>query len=48
MIEPNIETLLIAEADTFPNNDTLSLILMQQAFDSSTRDLVRLIEKTFN
>jgi len=23
MIEPNIETLLIAEADMFPNNDTL-------------------------
>ena len=47
MIEPNIETLLIAEADTFPNNDTLTLILMRQAFDSSTRSLVREIEKTF-
>jgi len=25
MIKPNIETLLIAGADTFPNNDTLKM-----------------------
>lgn len=48
MTEPNIKTFLITEAGMFPNNNALPLILMQQAFDSSTRDLVRIIEKTFH
>ena len=47
MTEPKNKTLLIAETGTFPNNNALPLILMQQAFDSSARALVRVIEKTF-
>jgi uncharacterized protein YjlB len=47
MTEPKIKTFLIAEIGTFPNNNALPLILMQQAFDSSDRALVRVIEKTF-
>ena len=48
MTNPNIQILLITEAGTFPNNNTLPLILMQQVFDLRTRDLVRKIEKTFH
>jgi uncharacterized protein YjlB len=48
MAEPNIKTFLITEAGAFPNNNTLPLILIEQAFDQDTRDLARAIEKTFH
>jgi uncharacterized protein YjlB len=47
MAKPKIQTLLILDDGIFPNNDALPLILMQQVFDSTTKNLVRVIEKTF-
>ena len=48
MVKPKIQTLLVPDDGTFPNNDTLALILMQQVFDPTTKNLVRTIEKTFH
>ena len=48
MIKPKIQTLLISDDGRFPNNDRLSLILMQQVFDPATKNLVRTIEKAFH
>ena len=47
MTEPIFKTPLITETDTFPNNNSLLLILLQQALDSSTCDLFKEIEKLF-
>ena len=47
MAKPKIQTLLIPEDGRFPNNDSLSLILMQQVFDPATKNLVGSIEETF-
>jgi uncharacterized protein YjlB len=46
--KPNMETLLIPEAEPFPNNDALPLLLMRQAFDPTSRGLASLIEKAFH
>ena len=48
MGKPNIQILLIPGDDNFPNNNTLSLILIQQAFNPSTKNLVSAIEKVFH
>jgi uncharacterized protein YjlB len=48
MVEPIIETLLIPDDGTFPNNGALPLILMQQVFDPESKNLVRTIEETFH
>ena len=48
MGKPNIQILLIPDDDSFPNNNTLSLILIQQAFNPSTKNLVSAIEKVFH
>ena len=48
MAKPKIQTLFILNDGAFPNNETLSLILMIQVFDPATKNLVRSIEKTFH
>jgi uncharacterized protein YjlB len=48
MSKPKIQTVLILDDGTFPNNDTLALILMQQVFDPVTKNLVGTIEKAFH
>ena len=48
MAKPKIQTLIIPDNGRFPNNDALSLILMQQVFDPATKNLVRTIEKKFH
>ncbi len=47
MAKPKIQTLIIPGDGRFPNNSTLSLILMQQVFDTATKNLVGTIEKAF-
>ena len=48
MAEPKMQTFLILDDGTFPNNDILSLVLMQQVFDPAAKNLARTIEKTFH
>ena len=48
MTKPKIQTLLISDDGRFPNNNALSLVLMQKVFDPATKNLVRAIEKTFH
>ena len=48
MAKPKIQTLIIPDDGRFPNNDTLSLILVQQAFDPTTKNLVGTIEEAFH
>lgn len=48
MAKPSIQTLIIPDDGIFPNNSSLPLILMQQVFDPTTKNLVRTIEKTFH
>jgi len=45
MTKQNIKTFIIADDGTFPNNETLPLILMQRVFDPTSRNLVRTIEE---
>lgn len=45
MTKPNIETLIITDDGAFPNNNALPLVLMHQAFDPASRNLVRTIEE---
>jgi uncharacterized protein YjlB len=48
MAKPKIQTFIVLDDGLFPNNDTLSLILIQQAFDPTTKNLVGTIEETFH
>jgi uncharacterized protein YjlB len=48
MTKPEIQTLLILVDGAFPNNGELPLVLFQQAFDPTTKNLVGTIEKTFH
>lgn len=48
MTKTNIETLIIPDDGTFPNNNALPLVLMQQVFDPTSRNLVRMIEETIH
>ena len=45
MTKPTIKTIIIAAEGTFPNNETLPLVLMQQVFDPTSRNMVRTIEE---
>lgn len=46
--EPEIQSMILKDDGTFPNNEKLPLIFMQNAFDPNTRNLVGTIEKTFH
>jgi uncharacterized protein YjlB len=48
MAKPKIQTLFIPDDGAFPNNGTLSLILMMQVFDPATKNLAGAIEKIFH
>ena len=48
MAKPKIQTLLIPDDGRFPNNDALALILVQQVFDPTTKNLAGTIENTFH
>ena len=48
MTKPEIQTLLLLDDGTFPNNGELPLVLFQQAFDPTTKNLVGTIEKIFH
>lgn len=48
MAKSKIQTLLFLDDGIFPNNGVLPLILIQQAFDPATKNLVQVIEKTFH
>lgn len=48
MKNQNIKTLLISENESFPNNDSLPLIIIEKAFSPQDKDLVQTIESTFH
>lgn len=48
MAKPRIQTFIIPDCGIFPNNSSLPLILMEQVFDPTAKNLVQTIEKTFH
>ena len=48
MTKPEIQTLLLLDDGTFPNNGKLPLVLFQQAFDPTTKNLAETVENTFH
>lgn len=46
--EPEIQSILFKDDGTFPNNEKLPLIIVQNVFDPDSRNLVEIIEKTFH